>query len=54
MNEKFVEYDLPPFRFCTNHNDFVRTKGGNFLVFNKGKNRRWICKVCIDLKNQRE
>jgi len=23
MNEKFVEYDLPPFRFCTNHNDFV-------------------------------
>ena len=53
MNSKeIVVYDLPPTRFCTNHNDFVRSEGGVFLVFNKGKNRRWICKMCIERRRK--
>jgi hypothetical protein len=54
MNDKVIPHDPPPFRFCTNHNEFVRADGGNFLVFNKGKNRRWICKLCIERRKQRD
>lgn len=40
--------------FCTQHQQFADPRGGDYHVYNKGRNRRWVCAACIERKKQRE
>ena len=37
----------PQAKFCTQHRQFVDPRGGDYQIYNNGKNRRWMCAACL-------
>lgn len=40
-------------RYCTHHCQFATVEGGDYITFNRGLNRRWICAQCLAKKKER-
>lgn len=43
----------PELRFCTNHKQYAKSIGGEYVVFNDGMNHRWICAACAEKQKQK-
>jgi hypothetical protein len=41
------QYGEPVMRWCSQHKDHALTAGGQYLIENEGRTRRWICAQCL-------
>ncbi len=41
-------------KVCSQCRSYRPAHGGTWLVFNKGKNRRWVCQACDAKRQERE
>lgn len=46
-------YKEPSNRFCTSCRRSKAIIGGENIVYNNGRNQRWICEECKDKRNER-
>lgn len=45
------KYDDPAKKWCSQCKEWHNKEHGEFIVFNSGKNQRWMCNGCIHKKD---
>ena len=40
-------------RFCSSCQQTLPIRGGEYIAFNGGRNRRWICEDCKEKRDER-
>lgn len=52
--ERFEVFNGEPTHWCSNHMGKAVREGGEWIITNGGKSRRWICARCVAAKKARK